>query len=101
MSKQSTPQQFTLHQTGATPWHRVRSLPEAAEVRSALAGLTRDGREIARRMVRSLTPLRTMVQRNTRDLLRKYQERGILKERICRRDPKLVWIPFTVEEERL
>jgi len=88
-------------QLGPVEWHRVRSLPEAAEVRSALAGLTREGREIARRMVRSLTPLRTMVQRSTRDLLRKYREKGILKERICRRDPKLVWIPFTAEEERL
>jgi hypothetical protein len=42
-----------------------------------------------------------MVQRSTRDLLRKYREKGILKEPICRRDPRLVWIPFTPEEERL
>lgn len=88
-------------QLGPVEWHQVRSLPDSPEVRSALGGLSPQGREIARRMVRSLTPLRTMVQRSTRDLLRKYREKEILKERICRRDPKLVWIPFTPDEERL
>ena len=52
-------------------------------------------------MVRRHTPIRRLAQRNTRSLLRKYQERGILKETVPRREPKSEWIPFREEERKL
>ena len=86
---------------GPVEWHLVRSLPESRELGTQLSQLSREGKTLAREMARRLTPLRTLAQRNTRDLLRKYHEKGILTESICRRQPKPVWIPFTPEEERL
>jgi hypothetical protein len=88
-------------QVGPVEWHRVRSLPGSAEAASLFSSLTNEGKVLAREMVRNLTPIKAMIQRSTRDLLRKYHEKGILKESICRRDPKPVWIPFTLDEERL
>jgi hypothetical protein len=82
-------------------WHRVRSLAESGDGATLFSGLTPEGKIVAREMVRHLTPIKAMVQRSTRDLLRKYREKGILKETICRRDPKPVWITFTPEEEGL
>ncbi len=86
---------------GPVEWHLVRSLPESRELGTQLSQLSREGKTLAREMARRLTPLRTLAQRNTRDLPRKYHEKGILTESICRRQPKPVWIPFTPEEERL
>lgn len=88
-------------QLGPVEWQIVRQLPRTAELDTQLAQLSRNGKMVAREMLRHLTPLRKLVQRNTRDLLRKYHEKGILTEPICRRKPELRWIRFTAEEERL
>ena len=51
-------------------------------------------RELARRH----TPLRRYVFRNTRELLRVYRQKGLLKENIPYRDPRRVWIELRPDE---
>jgi len=52
-------------------------------------------------MARRHTPLSRAIYRNTRDLLRKYRERGILKESVPTRRPEIVRVPMRPEEQAL
>jgi superfamily II DNA or RNA helicase len=53
--------------------------------------------ELARRH----TPLNRAIYRNTRDLLRKYREKGILKESVPTRRPEIKRVPMRPDEESL
>ncbi|NPV68434.1 MAG: DEAD/DEAH box helicase family protein [Anaerolineae bacterium] len=70
------------------PSREVRSLPENAKPYIV-------------KMARRHTPLRALMFRNTRDLLREYVRCGLLKENVPTRDPQLVWIPMRPDEMAL
>ncbi len=52
-------------------------------------------------MIKQHTPLRRLVFRNTRPLLREYVRQGLLNDNVPTRDPHLVWIPMRDEERGL
>jgi superfamily II DNA or RNA helicase len=86
---------------GLVRWEQVKSVIRATEPGRAVRQLDKGQRAVLVDLVRHATPLRDRIQRNTRNLLRKYREKGILKEEICDRDPEPVWVTFTPEEEAL
>jgi superfamily II DNA or RNA helicase len=90
-----------LRQLGPVEWQQIQGWPWADDPSPQIKGLSEKGRAYLVEMVRRHTPLRRLTQRNTRSLLRKYQERGILTETVPQRDPKPEWIPFREEERKL
>ena len=80
---------------GPVTWNAVRTLPDTIKARGAIHGLDQTARRVLGDMIRHHTPIRTFVWRNGRELLHRYRDRGILKERVPRRDPTNDWIEFT------
>jgi len=86
---------------GLVRWEHVMEMLESSNPGEAASQLDEEQKRVLFEMLRELTPLSTRVQRNTRSLLRKYRERGLLKEDICTRLPKNEWIAFSPEEASL
>ena len=74
---------------------------EASEPAHAFAKLPVSTRQIALEGIRRTTPLRRLVFRNTRPLLRDYVKRGLLHDRVPFRRPRLEWIDMRDEERDL
>jgi ERCC4-related helicase len=80
----------------------IRELPQGQEPRRAtLRGLPDEARPYVREMARHHTPLKRYVFRSTRDLLRKYQQIGLLKDSVPRRRPHICRIAFREDEAAL
>lgn len=86
---------------GPVDWDIVRNLPSTHKRRARILQLGPTARAVLEEMVRRHTPLRTLMFRNTRELLRRYREKGILKERIPNRDPVNRWVSMRVDEREL
>ncbi|MBN1135457.1 MAG: DEAD/DEAH box helicase family protein [Anaerolineae bacterium] len=90
-----------LDRLGLVDWHRVRALADEPDPGRALQRLPDQARGLAVGMIRQHTPLRRLVFRNTRPLLREYVRQGLLHENVPTRDPRLVWISMRDEERAL
>ena len=86
---------------GPVTWNRVQTLVDTIKSRAIIQELEPDARQVLDKMVRHHTPVRTFVWRNGRDLLHRYRERGILKERVPTREPLNEWIDFKPDEQAL
>ncbi len=86
---------------GPVEWERVRGLLNAPNPGRAMDQLPPQARLMAVGLVKRHTPLRRLVFRNTRPLLRQYVQRGLLQDRVPDRAPRLVWIPMRDEEREL
>jgi len=86
---------------GPVDWQRVQNLREARNPGRVLRDLSPRAQQIALSMVKQHTPLRRLIFRNTRPLLREYARRGLLQDNIPSRDPRLVWVPLRAEERAL
>lgn len=80
---------------------RIESFLSAKNPQSIVRELTPQEREGLVSLLRHLTPLRRRMFRHTRNLLRRYHERGLLAERVADRDPEERWIEMSAEERRL
>ncbi len=89
------------HQLGPVTWSTIRTLPDTIKSHAVIRDLDDEAKAILEGMTRHHTPIRSFVWRNNRDLLHRYRERGILSERVPKRDPQNEWIDFTPEEEDL
>jgi len=89
------------HALGVVDWDRLRRLPDDPCPSRTVRSLPENAKPYIVEMARRHTPLRGAMFRNTRDLLREYVRRGLLKENVPTRDPRLVWIPMRPEEMRL
>ncbi len=90
-----------LRELGAVDWQRVQALIDDKVPHRSLQRLSPKARSIAVGMVKQHTPLRRLVFRNTRQLMREYARRGLLQDNVPVRDPRLVWIPMRDEERAL
>jgi SNF2 family DNA or RNA helicase len=80
----------------------IRDLPrQRGQRRAIVRGLPEAAHPYVREMARRHTPLQHYVFRNTRDLLRQYVTKGLLKARIPRREPTIRRIDFLAEEAEL
>ena len=77
---------------GLVDWTVVRDLPEVQHPATTVARLNKKQQAWLHELVRQSTPLRRFVWRNTRGLLRKYREKGLLQENVPHRKPENVWI---------
>lgn len=84
---------------GLVKWSQLKALPaqhghREQTIKQLGTGVQSHIKEMARRH----TPLRRYVFRNTRSLLRKYQQEGILKENVPTRRPEIVRVPMKADE---
>lgn len=86
---------------GFVDWNSLQQLPRDPHPSRAMRPLLQTAKPFVAEMARRHTPLRDMMFRNTRDLLREYVRQGLLNENVPTRDPQLVWIPMRPEEMRL
>ena len=86
---------------GPVRWNAVKDLPKTIKAPVKVKALDPAARHILGQMVRHHTPIRTFVWRNGRGLLHRYRERGILAERVPKRNPTNEWIAFTPVEQDL
>ncbi|CAN5812398.1 hypothetical protein BH23GEM7_BH23GEM7_14170 [soil metagenome] len=84
-----------MQRAGLVEWDVIQGLPFSHSREAQIAQLSAVGRAVLQEMLRRHTPLRRYVWRNTRALLRRYRERGILRENVPERDPENEWIPLT------
>jgi len=94
--------EYAERKVGAVTWEQIRGLPHSDKVYASIGQLGNTGRAVLKEFVRRHTPLGSYIFRNTRNLLRKYQEKGFLgDEKVPRRKPKNEWISMTMEEREL
>lgn len=86
---------------GVVAWRQVERLLHDRNPGRSLAQLAPPPRAVAIKMVRHHTPLRRLVFRNTRALLRQYVRQGILQANVPTRAPVPVWIPMQPSEREL
>ena len=86
---------------GPVAWDQIRRLPRSPNAESVIRQLDGKAQGVLCQLARQHTPLRRHVFRNTRPLLRKYREQGLLKENIPDRKPRPEWIRMTDEEWKL
>ncbi len=87
---------------GTVAWRQIEELPGKPAPRARLLrDIPPQARTYLYELARRHTPLSPYLFRNTRTLLRKYVERGLLKDRVPTRKPRMERVPFTAEEERL
>ena len=86
---------------GVVVWDQIRRLPQSRNAESVIRQLDGKAQGVLRQLACRHTPLRRHVFRNTRTLLRKYREQGLLKENIPNRKPRPEWIEMTDDEWNL
>ena len=86
---------------GLVDWQQIEGLPRSHRRRQVLGQLAPRAKAVAVEFAKRHTPLRRFVFRNTRELLREYQKRGILKASVPRREPRLDWITMNPAEQEL
>ena len=96
--------EFARHaqdELGFVAWDKLQRLPDDTRPSRTVRRLAPHAQPYVHEMARQHTPLRAVMFRSTRDLLREYVRRGLLSENVPTRDPQLVWIPMRPEEMAL
>src|SRR5262249_55477249 len=86
---------------GPATWDQVKALPYAGNPGLVVRRLPAEAQAVVREVARRHTPPRRHLFRNTRDLLRVYRQKGLLKENIPHREPCQVWIDLRPDEWEL
>jgi superfamily II DNA or RNA helicase len=87
---------------GVPVWKQIEELPDMRAPRAKIIkNLPKQAESFLVQLARRHTPLSPYLFRNTRILLRKYIEMGVLSERIPTRKPQIERVQFTNEEQRL
>lgn len=86
---------------GLVESRRIEELAYSDDVQNRIEQLTPLGREVLRELAKQHTPIRRLVFRSTRRLLRRYRDMGVLRESVPERDPVPVWVPMRDDERRL
>ena len=84
---------------GLVSWATIRQLPFSSKARAEIGQLDADARGVLLEFARRTTPFSRYMFRNTRGLLRRYQEKGLLGDRrVPARQPEPIWIPMEAQE---
>ncbi|HET91348.1 MAG TPA: helicase [Chloroflexi bacterium] len=86
---------------GAVAWTQLQQLLENLQAGGQFRQLPPEAQALALDRMQQVTPLRRLVFRNTRALLRDYRRRGLLQENVPTRLPRLEWVPMRPEERAL
>lgn len=95
-------QEQSLADIGPVGWSTLEELPFKPGRRTqAIRQLGPKAESYVEEMARRHTPLNHYIFRNTRELLREYERRGILKAQVPRRKPRLERVEMRSEEKTL
>ncbi|RJR43507.1 MAG: hypothetical protein C4576_14195 [Desulfobacteraceae bacterium] len=86
---------------GPVEWEQVRNLPRSGKKQVILKQISSEARTILTDLVRRHTPLRRLLRRSTRKLLRLYKDKGLLKDSVPVRRPLPEWVPMLEDERSL
>ena len=86
---------------GVVEWEQIRNLATSTKKSVILKQLSPEAHRYLIRMVKMHTPLRKLMRRSTRRLLRTYRDKGILKDTVPVRHPEAIWIPLAEDERKL
>ena len=87
---------------GLVNWGIISRLSYSGKAKAEIAQIGPEGRQVLLEFIRRTTPLSRYLFRNTRDLLRRYEQKGLLgSHRVPTRKPELVWISMEAEERNL
>ena len=86
---------------GPVEWEELQKAIDSSRPSSALRRLSTPVQEAAVVLARQHTPLRRLVFRNTRELLRRYRAKGILKEKVATRDVTPRWVALRPADEQV
>jgi len=87
---------------GPVKWSEMQTLPARRGERAQILNyLGSAARPFVAEMARRHTPLNHYFSRNTRELLREYERRGILKAKVPHRHPRIERVPLSPEEQNL
>jgi SNF2 family DNA or RNA helicase len=91
-----------LADIGPVQWSTLEELPFRPGKRNqAIRQLSPKAEPYVKEMARRHTPLNHSIFRNTRELLRAYEKRGILKAQVPRRRPHIERVQMRLEEQAL
>ena len=79
----------------------VLNLPTQKSRKGTISHLSGDARNLLDRLIAWHTPLRRFMCRNTRELLRKYHDQGLLKDHVPDRIPLNIWVSLVGPERKL
>jgi len=94
-------EKWAQRELGPVDWERVRRLLDGDGSAHAVRSLPPKAKTAMAALAKRHTPLRRLVFRNTRALLREYVRRGLLRDRVPTREPEMEWIPMRDEERAL
>lgn len=86
---------------GPVTWDQLRRLHASSNADVVIRQLRPNAQGFLRDMATRHTPIRRYIFRNTRTLLRKYHDQGLIKDKIPFRDPRPEWIVMKTEESEL
>lgn len=94
----------TRSAVGEVTWDKISrllNLPCSRQPGAVVRRLPANAHPYVREIARANTPLRSLMFRNTRDLLREYVKLGILNQKVPFRHPEPIWIPLNAQEREL
>jgi SNF2 family DNA or RNA helicase len=95
-------QEQVLADIGPVQWSTIEELPfKTGKRNQVIKQLGPKAESYIELMARRHTPLNHYIFRNTRELLREYEIRGILKAQVPRRKPRLERVQMRLEEQAL
>lgn len=95
-------ERIAREKVGLVDWGIIRGLPFSGKARSEISQLSAVSRQVLLEFIRRTTPLARYLFRNTRDLLHRYEQKGLLGDhRVPTRKPTMVWIPMETDEREL
>lgn len=77
---------------GTVSWEHLQHLVLEGEITHRVLDLRPEECAILEKFVRSATPVRGMIFRNTRNLLHEYRRKGLLDQNVPHREPQNIWI---------
>jgi len=86
---------------GPVEWEQIRNMAKSTKKAVLLKQLSPAAHQRLIRMVKLHTPLRRIMRRSTRRLLRTYRENGLLADTVPNRHPEAVWISMAADEQKL
>ena len=92
---EETVEKTVKEQVGEVTYQKLRELPFLPTGRrTAALQLGPDERAALDLLLQRVTPVRRRMWRNTRALLRRYREKGLLRQNVPTRRPQNIWVPL-------
>jgi hypothetical protein len=93
--------ELVKNELGPVMGDNLLDIHNSLNTKNIIRQLSPRGRELLIAMVKQFTPLKRIMKRSTRGLLRRYKEKGLLEGSVPKRMTKPEWISMNAEERAL